>query len=565
MTWARQVLHVAHKDVRMARWLVLAYAAVVALATARAVGYLVTEPSSWGVTILLVAVCMLLVAVLVQGDSPARSDAFWVTRPLRPSAVFAAKLLGVLTLAGLALLGQALALLAYDIPAGDYLPQLARSALMFGLWLAAAGFVAALTRDLRMFVVAFVALLVASLTLVTLLMSRASHVSGESEVMLVSVSAGPGPGLVLVLLLIALVALVAHQYLTRHVVRGVVLGVGLVVALGAVLASMPPAEPAPVDQRPVPVQQPRATAPLPAALHASVGSVRLQVSEASRDFAGAGTSYWPHAIITIELEGASPAHRYLLEDAEAELHRQDGSVEPAFATVHAPPYPVPVPAHEGRAQARVEVTAEQAAELRRGSARIVLHTRMDVAGLAEVGALPLAERGMLSFAGRRVRIARVREDGVGGQPEVHVASSTILPALGRAGDYGPFPRVRDFNYTLTHGRSGEPLRSAEIGFAGGDFSLVLPGPSIMGVITRLQVDTRQEDRPAMDSGDLLRDAVLHVAIWQSLGNYPVSVTAAVVVDTAVSYSTTSAGSSTVSPSRRSAIRTAPPGSSGMGR
>jgi hypothetical protein len=92
MNWHSQVLHVAVKDVRMGWWMILLFAVVVAAATAAAVERPVAFADvgfPW--TLLGHVLAVVLCAVFVQADSPSRSDAFWVTRPLYPSAVLAAR------------------------------------------------------------------------------------------------------------------------------------------------------------------------------------------------------------------------------------------------------------------------------------------------------------------------------------------------------------------------------------------------------------------------------------------------------------------------------------------
>jgi hypothetical protein len=145
MKWHAQVLHVARKDLRLSRWLLLAYAAVVAGVGAAA--------AEWGVfaavapPLRMLGVVLLgtvLLAFLVQADSPARSDSLWVILPLRSSAVFAAKLLvGVVVLIGIPLLGQLAGLRAHDVAPGNLAGLLGQSALSYGVWLAIVAAVAA--------------------------------------------------------------------------------------------------------------------------------------------------------------------------------------------------------------------------------------------------------------------------------------------------------------------------------------------------------------------------------------------------------------------------------------
>src|SRR5690242_1633466 len=119
MTWIGEVAHVAWKDVRQQRWLILAYVALVIIATWRAMLVALADRPPNVLTAVLPLILVLgclMTAIFVQGDSPTRADAFWLTRPLHPSAVLAAKLLLVGTIiVGVPMLGQATVLSLFRI------------------------------------------------------------------------------------------------------------------------------------------------------------------------------------------------------------------------------------------------------------------------------------------------------------------------------------------------------------------------------------------------------------------------------------------------------------------
>ena len=122
MTWIGEVAHVAWKDVRQQRWLLVAYVALVALATIRAALYLTIGNASsvFSATMPLVVLLGCIVgAVVVQGDPPTRADAFWLSRPFRASAMLAAKLLVVAIAIALPLLGEAIGLASFAVPRRD--------------------------------------------------------------------------------------------------------------------------------------------------------------------------------------------------------------------------------------------------------------------------------------------------------------------------------------------------------------------------------------------------------------------------------------------------------------
>ena len=153
MTWLAQVGHVARKDVRQFWWLILVYVALVAVVTANARSLVPVSSAIVAVdAFVLVAFGMATAATLVQSDSPSRSNAFWATRPLDPSAVLAAKLVViVLGVIGIGVLGEIVGLEALSLRAGFVGTLVMRSIGLYAIWLVAAISIAALTPDFRTF------------------------------------------------------------------------------------------------------------------------------------------------------------------------------------------------------------------------------------------------------------------------------------------------------------------------------------------------------------------------------------------------------------------------------
>ena len=160
MTWAAQVRHVMAKDVRQARWLLSAYLGLVSIAWARALAWPDTPRSGFDISMYLVVLAgLFVVGSVVQADSPIRSDAFWGSRPLHPGAVLTAKAcLTLLIVVTVPLLAQLHALVANGVSAGALLGMLTRSVWMYALWLLIAMVLAAVTQDIRSFIVALVIL-----------------------------------------------------------------------------------------------------------------------------------------------------------------------------------------------------------------------------------------------------------------------------------------------------------------------------------------------------------------------------------------------------------------------
>jgi hypothetical protein len=153
MTGIGQTLHVMAKDARQHRWLLLGFAAFTALATLGAVRG--EGPTMLGSILWMPALVfggMLIVATLVQGDSPTSIKAFWASRPLDPRSVLAAKvLLALLVVVAIPFAGELVALVAAGTPAHALPFAMAEVALWYGKWLLVAFLAAAMTRGIGAF------------------------------------------------------------------------------------------------------------------------------------------------------------------------------------------------------------------------------------------------------------------------------------------------------------------------------------------------------------------------------------------------------------------------------
>lgn len=155
-----QVRHVLTKDLRQLWWPVCAYVALIGLAAAHSIAWPKMTNDVFGILMIFVVMSgMVVVAQFVQADSPRRTDALWASRPLAPWAVLIEKLIAAaLIVLALAVLGQFIGLRTLDVPVAMMPGLLAESARQYALWLLIAIVLAALTEDLRGFVVALVAL-----------------------------------------------------------------------------------------------------------------------------------------------------------------------------------------------------------------------------------------------------------------------------------------------------------------------------------------------------------------------------------------------------------------------
>jgi hypothetical protein len=155
MNWSRQVAHVMAKDLRESRWAIGVYAALTIVATANAFRAVQNGPTTVIAMPLIVLFGMITVGSIVQSDSPIRADAFWASRPLSASAVLAAKLsLALAVVIGVAAIGQSIGLAAHHLILRSLPGALYDSILDYARWLLIAMVIAAVTRDLRTFIVA---------------------------------------------------------------------------------------------------------------------------------------------------------------------------------------------------------------------------------------------------------------------------------------------------------------------------------------------------------------------------------------------------------------------------
>jgi hypothetical protein len=202
MTFLGEIWHIVKKDIRQSWWLFGAYLTLIAAATVGAVSgeELAGGKLQWA-AVLLIFTGPFIAAVLIQSDSPTVADAFWASKPFRPSAMLGAKLLlvvGLLLL--LPLIGQWLGLVAFDVPRVEQRSILLASAVIYGLVLLLSTFLAALTPDLKSFVLGVVAFLIAILVL-SILMSDTGEWWGASFIRIAAATLGlAGIAMLLVLL-----------------------------------------------------------------------------------------------------------------------------------------------------------------------------------------------------------------------------------------------------------------------------------------------------------------------------------------------------------------------------
>ena len=156
MTTLAQIRHVARKDVRHNRWLLLLYVVAVVLATLNAFTLHGSTSGPIAIDVLLIVIFgMAIAAMFVQSDSPSRSNVFWATRPLDSMAVMITKLaLVTILIVGVAVVGEIVGLSAYSLPARTIAGLVMRSIGEYAAWLLPAVIIAAFTADFRSFAMA---------------------------------------------------------------------------------------------------------------------------------------------------------------------------------------------------------------------------------------------------------------------------------------------------------------------------------------------------------------------------------------------------------------------------
>jgi hypothetical protein len=223
MTFPGELWHIVRKDARQSRWLLGAF---VVLAIAATFGAVAVEGYAGGrlqlAAGLMIVIGPIAAASIIQADSPIRPDAFWASKPFRRSAMLAAKLVLVaLVLLLLPLVGQWLGLMAFDVPRDEQWKILIASAGTYGFVLLLAIFLAALTPELRSFLLAVVAFLIAALAMSIALSGDAGSVWGQSGMRTLAGAIG----------LIGVIALLLLLYLRRGLRRVRTLGVAALVLL----------------------------------------------------------------------------------------------------------------------------------------------------------------------------------------------------------------------------------------------------------------------------------------------------------------------------------------------
>ena len=305
------VLHLVRWDMRRFRlvlllWLLLVSASALLEGAWPAIAIAMAARNTVGLTGNLLALAEILfgvalITLVVQEHPLVGTSAFWMTRPIPPRALLAAKL--VLLSAAMVfapVLAEVVLMIAYRVPAGAIAAVSAQSAMFWALWLGVVMVFAALTPNMAKFSLAvggaIIVTVVSLVTIATILIDRA----GEGPpIPTAEEMYDPTQGVVITMLIIgAVIAFLVAQYRTRARPRAIAIGLAGVAVAWAAASVWPWPLLAPTLETP-------AWAADPSVLQLSAHSGTVNVGSTVVDF-GAPPPPWKVARAPMLLRGLAP-------------------------------------------------------------------------------------------------------------------------------------------------------------------------------------------------------------------------------------------------------------------
>ncbi|MEP7000428.1 MAG: hypothetical protein ABI969_08100 [bacterium] len=504
MTWFAQVWHVASKDLRQTRWLIIAYIALVAMVTVHASG-LVQNLTVLDVgLILVVTMGMIIAASVVQADSPTRSDAFWASRPLYPLSVLTAKLVFVAAVVlGVGLLGQSVALRHLDVTGSLFASVLGEGATEYMGWLLIAMILAALSRDLRTVTVVLIVFGFAVLLLIGLFRIDVTLRLGNREALQVASA-------------LAAVGLLAYLYRTRDARRRswVAAFVVFTASLAALWASFPG----------------------PAALDFAGARLRrltLEASIAGMDTIARNGTPQLHFLVRGRRAGERVT---FIPDQGGITFRWRGRVSDQLTFDQGMSFSItsPVPTQPGTRwlslegdtvssfrQLRANLSLQQRDALRAGDASLEVNGLLVVDSAHVVATLPLVANAKVSTNGQRFVVETTAYHS--NEVQVQLSTSAVRRSAGGASFamYTGSPTTHALVNTTAH----EAMVINPINSSAGSGGLVIPG----GQASSGHQVFRANRAPSGMSGKQLDDswfkaAKLTIVDWVPMGSVPVRAT-----------------------------------------
>ncbi|HSQ29203.1 MAG TPA: hypothetical protein VLN49_05095 [Gemmatimonadaceae bacterium] len=499
-----QVRHVLAKDVRQQLWSLLAYAALVALATMHILAWPGMRRDIFEMlTVFVVMGGMVVVAQFVQADSPVRVDALWASRPLAPWAVLLEKFVAAaLIVLALALIGQFIGLRTLDVPAGMMPGLLVESARQYGLWLLVAMVIAGLTVDLRSFVVALVALPIILLVVAETFFSNFDTGSAGSWV----------PIVLGAIAVCGSVALLARVYRTRTAPRAI--WVGAFVIAGCAFASILGSRTGEAA-----VFEPAALLPHPSVTAAIAGLDQIASVRYMR--------------LILDAADAPESTRFSVVSAELLVHLRDGR------EIHIPALPAGASsigvhwsrpalgqgvtwiartgAPTQRSEYAVPVDDAQRAAIGAGIASAELRGQMWVATSQVKGTFPLEIGARVAHNATRIDIEHWSHSG--GDVALQLRMASIPRDQPPANVAVLIGAMSSQEFALLNERRHEAIALDQRGTSGGGTPMVLPGTNVEDRELSLGLATYPtETRPALDD-DWFRSARLVQIDWVPRGSY----------------------------------------------
>src|SRR4051812_22199841 len=174
-----QTLHIIRKDARRLRGAMVAWLVIAAATAALMIGRPAFELQDYGIAMVVgqltsltslieLVMMVLIVSWLVHDDPAAAPDAFWLTRPIDPRRLSAAKLLIATTvLVFLPLLGEIVVMRFFSLSASDMVRAIPSIVLTQAAWVMALMVAASLTPSIARYAVVLVGALAVFVLLVS--------------------------------------------------------------------------------------------------------------------------------------------------------------------------------------------------------------------------------------------------------------------------------------------------------------------------------------------------------------------------------------------------------------
>jgi hypothetical protein len=511
MNWISQVRHVAAKDVRHTRWMLVLYAVLLTATTAsivtrRALGPYATSPNSeaLGMREAFVAVIpfgtvilgLIGAALLLQMDSPTRANAFWASRPLSPAAVLGAKLVVVAAvIVAFPVIAGSASLLSFGTSLGVTTALTLRGALGYGELLLAVIVISALADDMRETIVTFTAIVLGGFAVLGAL---DAFLPSLAPIAVISIS---------LLGVIGALAIARNLYRTREKrLRTRITGIAVVACLL-------------VGSFNVPASLRSDGLPPSAGPAVNIEAVNPNTWGQTRQLSMRLRPGSADAEERLEFRADSITLRFL-----------DGKRVPVYdhpqMVVRMPPPPVAGAVRwiVNRADTvswtnfSIEPSLLDRPSIARGVASVVIKGTVIASRPQIVATLPLRNEAVATDAGRRVRIYGVSHDATGADVWVQISA---IPRDGP--DVGsPADQLDGLQFAIVNEARGEAIVLNRIGggFTGGSGSIVLPWIPIWTSFTRLSTGPSNAPPVGLPLDDAwYAGAHLVVAEWNVIGRY----------------------------------------------